>query len=148
MLQVPLVGYRAAPPSPAAAMLYTGEDQTVSTALAKNLFVQNALSPAAIAAPIANFQSQAAQVTCALQSKSVLVAPDSADVCSAGFGLGCCLSQPHPPLPQHFCQPLRHPPSLVVGDFPAMWCDRVATICHLMHVTNTVPTCHLTYSAL
>lgn len=62
LLQVPLVGYRAAPPSPAAAMLYTGEDQTISTALANNLFVQSALSPSTLAAPIANFQAQAAQV--------------------------------------------------------------------------------------
>ena len=75
MLQVPLVGYRAAPPSPAAAMLYTGADQTVSTALANNLFVQNTLSPGAIASPIANFQSQAAQVTFSLPCKSDMLPP-------------------------------------------------------------------------
>ena len=48
-------------------MLYTGEDQTVSAALANNLFVQNTLTSAATAAPIANFQSQAVQVTHTLQ---------------------------------------------------------------------------------
>ena len=48
-------------------MLYTGNDQTVSAALADNLFVQNTLTAAGIAAPIANFQTQAAQVTHTLQ---------------------------------------------------------------------------------
>ena len=67
LLQVPLTQYRAEPQSPAAAMLYTGEDRTVSAALANNLFVQNTLTSAAVAAPIANFQSQAAQVTRTLQ---------------------------------------------------------------------------------
>lgn len=63
LLQVPLTQYRAAPQSPAAAMLYTGNDQTISAALADNLFVQNTLTAAGIAAPVANFQAQAAQVT-------------------------------------------------------------------------------------
>lgn len=62
LLQVPLTQYRAGPQSPAAAMLYTGEDQVVSTALANKLFVQNNLTSAGTAVPIANFQSQAAQV--------------------------------------------------------------------------------------
>lgn len=64
---MPLTQYRAALQSPAAAMLYTGEDQTVSAALANNLFVQSTLTSAAAAAPLANFQSQAAQVTSTLQ---------------------------------------------------------------------------------
>ena len=63
-LQVPLTRYRAAPESPAAAMLYTGEDQDTSAALAGNLFLQNTLTPAAVSAPVATFQSQAAQVNC------------------------------------------------------------------------------------
>lgn len=44
-------------------MLYTGEDQSTSAALAENLFLQNSLTPAAVAAPVATFESQAAQVT-------------------------------------------------------------------------------------
>ena len=67
LLQVPRTQYRAEPQSPAAAMLYTGEDQTVSAAVANNLFVENTLTSAAVAAPIANFQRQAAQVTQTLQ---------------------------------------------------------------------------------
>lgn len=61
LMQVPLTRYRAAPESPATAMLYTGEDQSTSAALAENLFLQNSLTPAAVAAPVATFESQAAQ---------------------------------------------------------------------------------------
>lgn len=67
LLQVPLTQYRAGPQSPAAAMLYTGQDQVVSAALASKLFVQNNLTSVATAVPIANFQSQAAQVIHILQ---------------------------------------------------------------------------------
>ena len=60
--QVPLPEYRAAPESPTAAMLFTGADESTSTALAGNLFAPNTLTAAALAAPVATFQSQAAQV--------------------------------------------------------------------------------------
>jgi len=62
-LQVPLPRYRAAPESPAAAMLFTGEDESTATALAGNLFVQQSLTAADFAGPVATFQSQAAQVS-------------------------------------------------------------------------------------
>lgn len=98
LLQVPLVGYRAAPPSPAAAMLFTGEDQTVSTALANNLFVQSALSPAAVAAPIANFQTQATQVAL-YTAFSVNWPPYTVAFCTS-----CCRVASQPPLPS----PMNH----------------------------------------
>ncbi|KAL0046688.1 hypothetical protein WJX82_007270 [Trebouxia sp. C0006] len=60
-MQVPLPRYRAAPESPAAAMLFTGEDESTATALAGNLFVQQSLTAADFAGPVATFQSQAAQ---------------------------------------------------------------------------------------
>ena len=62
-LQVPLPRYRAAPESPAAAMLFTGEDKSTATALAGNLFVQQTLTAADLSGPVATFQSQAAQVS-------------------------------------------------------------------------------------
>ena len=62
-LQVPLPRYRAAPESPAAAMLFTGEDESTATALAGNLFVQQTLTAADLTGPVATFQSQAAQVS-------------------------------------------------------------------------------------
>ncbi len=61
-LQVPLPRYRAAPESPAAAMLFTGEDENTATALAGNLFMQQTLTAADLTGPVATFQSQAAQV--------------------------------------------------------------------------------------
>ena len=61
-LQVPLPRYRAAPESPAAAMLFTGEDENTATALAENLFMQQTLTAADLTGPVATFQSQAAQV--------------------------------------------------------------------------------------
>lgn len=62
-LQVPLPTYRAAPESPAAAMLFTGEDESTATALAGKLFVQQTLTAADLTGPVATFQSQAAQVS-------------------------------------------------------------------------------------
>ena len=44
-------------------MLYTGQDQATAAALAGNLFVQNAITAADVAAPVTTFQSQAAQVS-------------------------------------------------------------------------------------
>ena len=61
---MPLPVYRAAPEGPTeAAMLFTGQDQATATALADYLFVQSSLTAAALAGPVATFQSQAAQVT-------------------------------------------------------------------------------------
>lgn len=62
-IQVPLPRYRAAPESPAVAMLFTGEDEMTATALAGNLFVQQTLTAADLTGPVATFQSQAAQVS-------------------------------------------------------------------------------------
>lgn len=43
-------------------MLFTGQDESTATALAGNLFIQNTLTAADLAAPVATFQSQASQV--------------------------------------------------------------------------------------
>lgn len=43
-------------------MLFTGADEPTATALAGNLFVPTTLTAAAVAGPVATFQSQAAQV--------------------------------------------------------------------------------------
>ncbi|DBA75618.1 TPA: hypothetical protein ACH3X2_009057 [Trebouxia sp. C0005] len=61
LMQVPFPRYRAASESPAAAMLFTGEDESTATALAGYLFVQQTLTAADLTDPVATFQSQAAQ---------------------------------------------------------------------------------------